>query len=252
MSARARTGWRLAIAAALIAAPPALAGKAEQAYRKGDLERARQLYEQRLKHEPGDSKARYNLGNVYYRSEDLKAAEEAYKQALQGGDLELRARAAHNLGNARLNGGDIQGAIEAYTDALRAQPGHADSKYNLELALNMKQQPPQMSSPQSPQGGKGGGQQQEHPQPSPQQQGENQEQPSQQSQPQSQQRSPQAQPDRPQEGKEGEGPQQQAAPGEYTKEQAERVLDGLEREERELLAERLRAQSRSIRVEKDW
>jgi len=211
------------------------AGTAERAYRKGDLARARRLYEERLRRQPEDSKARYNLGNVQYRSEDLKAAEEAYQGALRSDDPGLRARAAHNLGNALLRSGQIDGAIQSYVEALRAEPGNPDSKYNLELALRLRQQPP----PQQQQQQKQDQQKQDQPQQQQQQQQQqHKQQESQQEQSQQEQQQPNQAP--------------APAPGDYSRQEAERVLDGLAQEERQLLEDRLRAQGRDLRVEKDW
>lgn len=232
----------------------ATAGPAESAYHKGDLERARRLYEERLRKEPGDMKARYNLGNVLYRSEQLKAAEEAYRSTLASPDPALRARAAHNLGNARLQAGQIDGAIGAYEEALRAEPGNADSKYNLELALRMREmKPPEQkdSGNQGQQGQQGQEQQKQQQQQAQQQQKQAQEQQQQQPGQERPEAGQEQQADADQDKQQG-STQAEPAPGDFSKEEAERVLDGLAQEERDLLADRWRSLGRNARVEKDW
>ena len=255
---------------ALLALGGLLAGPAEEAYREGDLERARRLYEERLAEEPGDLKTRYNLGNVQYRAEELEAAQEAYRASLQSDDLRLRSAAAHNLGNARLLAGDLDGAIQAYQDALRARPGSADSRYNLELALRMKEMPPPQSQQQQGQQGQSDQQKQEQQeernqngqkeqqgqeeerseerQEKEEQSGQEQQRPPQQEEQTEQQPSPETQP---QEDRSAQS-MPASSPEDYTSQEAQRVLDGLAQEERDLLAERMRAQGRSLRVEKDW
>ncbi len=234
----------------------AFGGPAERAYRKGDLEKARRLYEEQLHEEPGDLRARYNLGNVLYRSKQLKAAEEAYQAALPSPDPALRARAAHNLGNARLQAGEIDGAIGAYIEALRAQPGNADTQYNLELALKMRQmKPPEQRQSQSQQKQGGGEKAQQQPQDG-QKKGEGQEQQEQAAQPQQgkppeEQEAQGKQPDAESEKQKGQA-QPPPAPGDYSQAEAERVLDGLSQEERDLLADRWRTLGQNVRVEKDW
>lgn len=232
----------------------AAAGPAEGAYHKGDLERARRLYEERLRKEPGDLKARYNLGNVLYRSKQLQAAEDAFRSAMASPDPEVRSRAAHNLGNARLQAGQIDGAIGAYEEALRAEPGNADSKYNLELALRMREmKPPEQknSNDQQKQGQQGQEQRQQQEQQQDEGKAEDQKQSGQQQQEQQQQGQEQQRSDQKQEQAQG-GAQAQPAPGDFSKDEAERVLDGLAQEERDLLADRWRSLGRNARVEKDW
>jgi Ca-activated chloride channel family protein len=51
----------------------------------------------------------------------------------------LAPAANYNLGNARLGAGDAAGAVEAYKQALRLEPGNADAKWNLELALRERE-----------------------------------------------------------------------------------------------------------------
>lgn len=248
---------RAGLALAFLGSPVAsIAGPAESAYHKGNLDRARKLYEERLREEPGDLKARYNLGNVLYRSEELKAAEEAYRATLVSSDATLRARAAHNLGNARLQAGEIDGAIQAYVDALRAEPGNADSKYNLELALKMREMKPpeQQQSQDQPQDGEQGKDQQRDQANQNQEAGQQQDQ--QREQPPNQDMT-QPPPDQDQEDQAAMDQQRgqeppPAAPEDYSKEEAERVLDGLAQEERDLLADRWRSLGRNTRVEKDW
>jgi Ca-activated chloride channel family protein len=257
---------------ALLAAGTVLAGPAEKAYRGGDLEGAKRLYEELLHENPENLKARYNLGNVEYRAEDLRAAEEAYRLSLESDDLELRSDAAHNLGNACLLSGDLDGAIRAYQDALRARPGSPDSRYNLELALRMKQMPPPQSQEQQNQQGQSNqqdqqkqqDQQDQQEQQNQQQQQEQQEQQEQQNpeqdqsedQQQAQQQQEQAgeqpPPESEQQTEDSAQPVPPPSPEDYSSREAERILDGLAQEERDLLEERMRAQGRDLRVEKDW
>jgi tetratricopeptide (TPR) repeat protein len=243
----------IVILAALCLAGAARGGPAERAYRKGDWEEARRLYEEQIRRNPEDARTRYNLGNALYRAQSLDSAEQAYAAALKGNDPELRARAAHNLGNARMLSGNLPGAIEAYENALRADPTMADAKYNLELALKLRESQPPQQQDQKPKNEQQNQQQNQQP-------GEQGEQGKQQ-----QQQQPQQQQDQPADRPEAEGenpkdeeqPQQQqgaqaAPPQEYTEDEAKRILDGLAQEEREILADRLRSQARESRPEKDW
>ncbi|MBV8201878.1 MAG: tetratricopeptide repeat protein [Acidobacteria bacterium] len=84
-----------------------------------------------------------------------REAEPLLEQAVQGAGPDLAVPASYNLGNARLAAGDFAGAVEAYKQALRAAPGNADAKYNLELAWREQQR--QKQSARRALGPRGGG-----------------------------------------------------------------------------------------------
>jgi tetratricopeptide (TPR) repeat protein len=74
-----------------------------------------------------------------------REAEPLLEQAVQAAGPDLAVAATYNLGNARLAAGDFAGAVEAYKQTLRAAPGHAAAKYNLELAWREQQRQQQSS-----------------------------------------------------------------------------------------------------------
>lgn len=74
----------------------AMAQQAQSAYRAGDYPQAEQLYLQVLQAVPGDSSARFMLGNIYAKTGRLYEAESAYRKVLgQNGKL---PKAWYNLG----------------------------------------------------------------------------------------------------------------------------------------------------------
>jgi tetratricopeptide (TPR) repeat protein len=84
-----------------------------------------------------------------------RAAVPLLEQAVRGAGRDLTVDASYNLGNARFAAGDLAGAVEAYKQTLRAAPGNADAKFNLELALRAQQR--QQSSSRRAIGPRGGG-----------------------------------------------------------------------------------------------
>jgi len=68
---------------------------------------------------------------------------------------DLAPAASYNLGNARFAAGDFAGAVAAYKQTLRATPGNADAKFNLELAWREQQR--QRQDSQRGIGPRGGG-----------------------------------------------------------------------------------------------
>ena len=165
----------------------------------------------------------YDIGNVLYRQGDLAGAEEAWTRALVGADDGLLADIAHNLGNARYQRQAYQEAVDAYRQALGARPDDRDTKRNLELALRQLQ-----------------AQQQQ-----------------QQQQEQKQDKDPNQSPpdgERPPRPEAGEGEQQMKPEEGMTREEAERLLDSLEAQEKDNLKEEeaRRKAAAGKQREKDW
>lgn len=185
---------------------------------------------------------RYNLGTALLELGRYEEAQEHLEAALDAVDPTLRQYAHYNLGQRYLEearaaaggGGQTSGqlydaAVEAYRQALRLRPGDEDAKWNYELALREREQQSQQA----------GGQSQDRGQQTDQQG---------------------------QEGREGSrGPGQGGSAEEeqppdrgmtgqapLTPEQAERILSGVEQDERELFRNKLRQGRQQTRVLRDW
>jgi tetratricopeptide (TPR) repeat protein len=110
---------------------------------------------------PGDPLTSYNAGSARLTAGNAggagkagssgadrqlaREAEPLLEQAVKAAGPDLAVAASYNLGNARLAAGDFAGAVEAYKQTLRAAPGHASAKYNLELAWREQQRQQQDS-----------------------------------------------------------------------------------------------------------
>lgn len=116
-----------------------------QALDGDDADRAVDRFDTALRLEPEDPVTRYNAGTARL-ADQRPGARELLEAAAQDAPASLKAPVSYNLGNARLDAGDFQGAIAAYEDALRADPGFADAKHNLEVALRRLQE--QQQNPQ--------------------------------------------------------------------------------------------------------
>jgi Ca-activated chloride channel homolog len=106
---------------------------------------------------PQDPLVQYDAGTVRLTTGDPRGAVGPLEEAARKAPPGLTAAAPYNLGNARLAGDDADGAIAAYRQALRAEPGNADAKWNLELALRRREDRRQMRGPAGARGGQGGG-----------------------------------------------------------------------------------------------
>ena len=88
----------------------------------------------------------------------MRGAAAAFSSVLRRApDDETRARAAYNLGNAAFKQDDFASAVAHYTRAAALNPDHADTRYNLELALReLEKQKEDRREEQKQESGEGG------------------------------------------------------------------------------------------------
>ncbi len=181
-----------------------------------------------------------NAGDALFRKGELEDAIMEFERAAGAADSIVASSASYNAGNAYLGTGQIEPAIEAYKAALRQNPGDEDAKHNLELARLMLEQQQQQQEQQDQD------QQEQDQQDQEQQDQRDQDQQDQDQQEQDQQNQEQQQ----QEQQEQEQQEEESA---MSEEDAARLLDALEQQERELQAELRAAKAKKReKVEKDW
>lgn len=196
-------------------------GEALDFYRDAEIEK------------PETPAIQYNHGNTLLEAGRFKEALEKYNHSLVTDDVSLQSRVLYNTGNGYFIQQNYQKAIEAYQKTLDITPDDLDAKYNLELARvrlreqmqNQKQDQQQQDQDQQEQDQ----QEQEQKQEQPQQQDEEQEQQQQQEQQQNQQQN-----ENPEDEEQKQQPQpQEVNPADMPKEDAERILNALENQEKE-------------------
>ena len=97
----------------------------------GDFSRATLAYERALELDPHHVGALVNLGNVYYRLEQIDDARRLYERALA---IDPQNPNVHyNLGNVYDDLEEFRTAIRFFDSALRLNPGNADAHFNLGL-----------------------------------------------------------------------------------------------------------------------
>src|SRR5690554_4423580 len=181
-----------------------------------------------LQLKPSSFEAAYNLGTALFR-------QEKYDEALQqlqattpfaNDDKQRLASLFHNLGNSYLFGQNIDQSIEAYKQALRHNPLDDETRYNLIAAMKLKDEQEEQEEEQQDQ-----------------QEQEQQEQ-QEQEQEQEQEQQEQEQQDQQQQQQESEG---------ISRENAERLLQALEEDEKELLEKmNQNREKQPVRIEKNW
>ncbi len=95
------------------------------------------FYKSAEKDLPNSSELEYNLAGALYQKNDFEQAIEKYQQALNTNDLNLEAQAHYNLANSYFQKGDYENAITSYQNSLMINPEDLDAKYNLELTRKM-------------------------------------------------------------------------------------------------------------------
>ncbi len=218
----------------LLAFTPNDARKANEAFERGEYNRAAELYQSAIRAEPNNPKLHFNLGNSLARLGRMEDAVDAFERAASlTDDPQTRAMAEYNAGTLLAETGDLEEAAERFRNSLRAQPDDEDIKYNYELAQRMLQAQQQQQQPMEM---------------DPEQQ--DQEDSRQEQQEQQEQQDPFQQPSEQDMDRDGE---EQPLESEMSLEEAERILEALEQRERDLLREREKeAEDRSRSDEKDW
>jgi Ca-activated chloride channel family protein len=111
-----------------------------KAYVAQDYATALQHYTTAQSQAPAQVEPAYNTANTYYRQNELDKAQQTLEPTLARAPNALAEFVHFNLGNIAFNAKQFDVAIAQYEDALRLQPNDQDAKYNLELALQQKQQ----------------------------------------------------------------------------------------------------------------
>jgi tetratricopeptide (TPR) repeat protein len=177
--------------------------------------------------DPENFEAQFNLGDAYYKQQRYDEAMKSFQSALALAKTdEQKAKIYHNVGNSLLKSQKIKESIGAYKEALKLNPNDQETKYNLSYALNMLNNQDQNQQQQNEN--------------NEQEKDENEDQQNQNQQQQNQQ----------QEQKENE--QQQQREQEITQQEAERILEALKENEKDLQKKLRKIRGQRVKTEKDW
>ena len=192
----------------------------DKAFEESELQ-----YRKALEKDLSSYEGNFNLGDALYKQEKFEDASKKFSglASSEKDRMEL-AKIYHNLGNSLLQSNQVEESIEAYKHALRNNPEDYETKHNLAWALNLLQQQQQQQQNQD--------QNQQN-----QEQQQNQDQQDQQQQDQEQQEQ-----------------QQEQQNDKISKEDANRILEALQQDEKQL-QEKLRkqmARTQRVAVLKDW
>jgi tetratricopeptide (TPR) repeat protein len=116
-------------------------------YEKKDYKQAEGQYKTALGRNKDSYKAGFNLGDAYYRQGKYEEAAEQFQSLTHyATSKDTLAKTYHNLGNALLKSKKYQESIDAYKNALKNNPNDADTRYNLCYAQQMLKQQQQQQN----------------------------------------------------------------------------------------------------------
>ena len=217
--------------------PNKLIRQGNNAYADSSFTNAEEHYREALADNQDAFNAAFNLADAIYKQGSYEESSALFQGLTAKAESKTeKAMAYHNLGNSLLQEQKLDESIEAYKNALRNNPSDADTKHNLAFAQRMKQQQEQNKEEE---------QQQEEQQEQQEEQQEQQEKEDQQDgNNQNQENEPQ----------EEQKPQEEQNPDQISKEEAEKMLDALQQQEKELQEDlqKKKAKGVKLKIEKDW
>jgi len=227
-----------------------------EAYSGKDYERALRSYDEALTISPRNTTALHNKADALYRMGKYDEASEIFEQlAKSESNSGRKSEAFHNLGNSLLKTEKYKESIDAYRNALRLNPSDEQTRYNLAYALSkLKKQEEQNKSCDKPRDNKGEkdkekqGNQENQSDPSKDNKGEKKDEKKEDSADSKKEGEP-----KDEKGEQNPEPRkEQAKP--MSKEEAEMILNALEKSEKDIQKKMIKATQPAKRnpAEKDW
>ncbi len=194
----------------------------------------------------------FNLGDALFKQERYEEAASAF-QALPNltDDKAQKAAAYHNLGNSFLKAEKYQESLDAYKQSLRNNPRDLETKYNYAYAKRMLQQEQEQEQQQD----QDKDQDKKDEEKKDDQQKQDQQDQKQDEKKDEEQKQDQQQQQQQDQQEQEEQQEQQPKEGEISKEDAERMLDALNQDEKKIrdrLEEQKEKKGVKGTIEKDW
>ena len=137
----------ITLIAAVVISFPSVAQQERKFIREGndlfdkqDFEKAEVEYRKALDTEVKSYEGAFNLGDALYKQKKFDEALQQFQSLAQNEkDKEKLGELYHNIGNTLLAMNKLDESIEAYKQSLRNRPNSQETKYNLEFARKQKQ-----------------------------------------------------------------------------------------------------------------
>ncbi len=218
-------------------------------YHNQEFDEAQNKYQQALDREETNFKAQFNLGNALYKNKQYEKARAAFNHAQNlSNDKIDKAKSFHNIGNTFTKEEKWEDAIKAYKNALKQNPHDQDTKYNLAYAQTKLKQEQENQDDQDQED-------QDDQDNRVEEQDENKDQDQneeEQNQEEKDDQNEQQQDSKEEDNQEDNKQKPQPQPSKLTEEEAERLLDAIQQEEKKLHDDKKNEKGIPINIEKDW
>jgi Ca-activated chloride channel homolog len=226
------------LAFAQFANPRAEARAGNGAYTNGRFKEAETSYREALKQDMTLREGTFNLGDALYKQKKYDEAADQFRLLADNSKAakDLRSQSYHNLGNTYLQSKKLPESVSAYKNALRFNPTDEDTRHNLAYAqrLLLQQQEQQKKNQENRNNENQKQDQQQQDQQQQNQDNKNNQDQNKQNQQQQQQ------------------PQQSQTQPKLSKADAERILDALNNEEKNIQKRLVKRKANGVVIEKDW
>ena len=111
-------------------------------YQSQEYEAAQEYYESVLMDNINNSQAQFGRGSSAFQLGDMETAKHGFEQSLKSHDVQLQSKAMYNLGNTFFKSEKKEEALAFYRKALELNPEDKDAKYNYEF-LKYQEKPPE-------------------------------------------------------------------------------------------------------------
>ena len=227
-------------------------------YENQEFEAAQQYYESVLMERGNNPEAHFGRGASSFQRGDLETAKQSFEQSLKSEDASLQAKAMYNLGNTFYQNQKTEEALAFYRKALELDPADKEAKYNYEY-LKYQQEPPKDENQEQDQNqdqeNKDQEEQEQDKQDQDKQEKEEEEQENQEEKDEKQEEQKQEEQNQDQQQQQQEQQQQQQEASEEEKaqdlKQAESILDALKQDEKIMQKQQI-ARAKSRKLAKDW
>jgi Ca-activated chloride channel family protein len=121
-------------------------------YEKSKYSDSEILYRKAADKNKNDADALFNTGAALYKQKKFEdAGKEFVQNENMNEDRRKKSEALYNLGNSFLKANKFKESIEAYENSLKLNPGNPEAKYNLAYAQDMLKQQQQQQQQQQKQ-----------------------------------------------------------------------------------------------------
>ena len=121
-------------------------------YEKDKFPESEIYYRKALDKNKGSGDAVFNSGDALYKQKKYEDAGKQFTESHRmNEDRDKKSASLYNLGNSLLMANKIQESIEAYKNSLRLKPDNAEAKYNLAYAQDLLKEQQQQQQQQQQQ-----------------------------------------------------------------------------------------------------